>query len=615
MKIEFKIVRFYIYYFSTTNKLLAVRLISAFLFIFSCLAVMPSAEAQSSECSSIEELVLPLYKRFSRFDPKETQTKIDSIWKHIPPTCYQAKMYALIVKGKCEKANGNLELATKLTKQALFIANNKGDVVSQKQYIGQLSVIESEKGDYDRSLQLIDSALQIPCLMDSIKCLKQNIKLKINSGVEFYQKGNIYLAIDQYLQADSMFHIYQLKDSIYEVAIFNALGNIYDTEFEDYQSSLLNYKKALEYCPIGHQSKFSLYNNIGNRFNSLDEIDSAKYYFKKTIDQCTSPRYLVTPYQGLGDIAMKEIQYDKAESLYKLAVINAETSGNFRYLNESKGLLGKVFYEKGDFDKADKIFKTLDDRSKSVKELVRSDMEFRLYSTLVDVARYNKNLSYEMSNIIFQQDSLQRKSRLDFLNKSISRYEKQILKDSLTNVAIISEKQKLEIQNNRLSLGLLGLLLLGSLITLFQLLKFRSHQKAKIEELVFEKDELIIINKRIEETLKSLSIQKSTMGSSIKIKSRDKIHNLNLDDIKYVKAEDNGVRIFYEESSLWLDISLKHFENLSENNDFIKIYRSTVVNLKYVEWINHVTLRLKGDIELKIGRAYKKIILQRISKT
>ena len=100
----------------------------------------------------------------------------------------------------------------------------------------------------------------------------------------------------------------------------------------------------------------------------------------------------------------------------------------------------------------------------------------------------------------------------------------------------------------------------------------------------------------------------------LNVKSSDKIHKLDLTKIKYAKAEDDGVRVFFEESSLWLDITLKKFQLQSEGAGFLRIYRSTIVNLAFIEWVNHVTLKLKGGTELRIGRTYKPQILEAINK-
>jgi len=47
---------------------------------------------------------------------------------------------------------------------------------------------------------------------------------------------------------------------------------------------------------------------------------------------------------------------------------------------------------------------------------------------------------------------------------------------------------------------------------------------------------------------------------------------------------------------------------------FLKIYRSTLINISFLEWVNHATLRLKNGTELKISRIYKEAILTRFKK-
>ncbi len=57
---------------------------------------------------------------------------------------------------------------------------------------------------------------------------------------------------------------------------------------------------------------------------------------------------------------------------------------------------------------------------------------------------------------------------------------------------------------------------------------------------------------------------------------------------------------------MWGDLTLREFISmLNEHNDFIQCFRSTIVNIKFIDWVNHATLKMINGDELKIGRVYK----------
>ena len=102
--------------------------------------------------------------------------------------------------------------------------------------------------------------------------------------------------------------------------------------------------------------------------------------------------------------------------------------------------------------------------------------------------------------------------------------------------------------------------------------------------------------------------------SKIEIKTRDKIHFVELSSILYMKADKDGTKIFLEgDSSLWTDSALKTFVHELSDQGFVRIHRGVVVNLNHILWINHSSLRIKTGEDLKIGRTYKKGIMENIA--
>jgi DNA-binding LytR/AlgR family response regulator len=130
--------------------------------------------------------------------------------------------------------------------------------------------------------------------------------------------------------------------------------------------------------------------------------------------------------------------------------------------------------------------------------------------------------------------------------------------------------------------------------------------KSKNNQLVFKNEELAELNLNLSNKIKAKKEKNPEIViSSINIKVSDKIHTIRVDEIRYIKAEDDGVRIFTELKSLWTDLSLKSIHSILPNDKLIRIYRSTIVNISFIDWVNHITLSMKDGTELKIGRSYK----------
>lgn len=139
--------------------------------------------------------------------------------------------------------------------------------------------------------------------------------------------------------------------------------------------------------------------------------------------------------------------------------------------------------------------------------------------------------------------------------------------------------------------------------------------KEEKDQLIFEKEELLLLNNELKDKVDKSKITKPSQGNAyIEVKSTDKIHRCLLSNIKYILAEDNGIRIYTIEKSIWSAVSLKNFLDGIEDENIIRIFRSSAININYVKWVNHTSLMMNDDTELKIGRTYKENISKSFQK-
>ena len=93
---------------------------------------------------------------------------------------------------------------------------------------------------------------------------------------------------------------------------------------------------------------------------------------------------------------------------------------------------------------------------------------------------------------------------------------------------------------------------------------------------------------------------------------------LSIEDIRWVEAEENYVRIHTESESHLLRETIGRLESRLDPRSFIRIHRSSIVNLQYVKEVKHeangdATVVLVGGEKIPLSRSYRSRI-QRLIK-
>lgn len=238
------------------------------------------------------------------------------------------------------------------------------------------------------------------------------------------------------------------------------------------------------------------------------------------------------------------------------------------------------------------------------------------YSLLNDLfLKQGPSYGKKLDSFLKQNDSILNTENQKQLQTVINDFEKRKIQDSLSiSVAELNNK-KLTIKNQRYWLAIalltsaLSFLLVGFLWKLYKKIMDVN------EELIFQKSELSKINASLQSKIAVKEFQhvESDKPKQIQVRGHDKIYNIDIKDISHVMAEDNGVRVYLTEKSIWSDLKLKDIIEILDVNQFIRIFRSTVVNIEKIEWVNHSSLKLKDGTELKIGRTFKKNLTEKIS--
>lgn len=104
--------------------------------------------------------------------------------------------------------------------------------------------------------------------------------------------------------------------------------------------------------------------------------------------------------------------------------------------------------------------------------------------------------------------------------------------------------------------------------------------------------------------------EKEDISTSIFVKSDKKIVKINFEEIQYIEAYGNYIKIFTEKMILTPQTLTDFLEKLP--NEFLRIHKSYVINFNRLKLIDGNLLMLQNDTKLPIGKSFKKDVLDRI---
>lgn len=102
-------------------------------------------------------------------------------------------------------------------------------------------------------------------------------------------------------------------------------------------------------------------------------------------------------------------------------------------------------------------------------------------------------------------------------------------------------------------------------------------------------------------------------SESVFIKSNKKSYQVKYSDIVYIEGLGDYIKIYTERSHLVTNLSMKKIEELLPSNEFYRIHKSHIVNLKKIIAIEGNMVELP-HIKLTIGNNYRNEFFSRISK-
>lgn len=101
-------------------------------------------------------------------------------------------------------------------------------------------------------------------------------------------------------------------------------------------------------------------------------------------------------------------------------------------------------------------------------------------------------------------------------------------------------------------------------------------------------------------------------NTSIFVKSDKKLIKLNFNDINYIEAYGNYIKIYTDKMILTPQTLTEFIQKLPTN--FIRIHKSFAINFKQLEMLDGNQVVLQNKTKLVVGKSYRKDLLLRIDK-
>jgi len=100
---------------------------------------------------------------------------------------------------------------------------------------------------------------------------------------------------------------------------------------------------------------------------------------------------------------------------------------------------------------------------------------------------------------------------------------------------------------------------------------------------------------------------------TLEVKDRGRTQQVNVNDVWYIEAEGNYLHLHQKQRSHLIRQTLQAIEEELDNSLFLRIHRSILVNVNYIERIryegnNHFVFFLKNGVQLTSGRSYRESI-------
>lgn len=109
-----------------------------------------------------------------------------------------------------------------------------------------------------------------------------------------------------------------------------------------------------------------------------------------------------------------------------------------------------------------------------------------------------------------------------------------------------------------------------------------------------------------------LDQDKLIIKDALFIKDQKIFHRINFDDILYIKSDHVYVEIKTQQKSITVRAGLNHFMD-KLNQQFFRCHRSYVINLNYLQGVNHNTVDIENE-SIPLGKKQREDLIAKLNR-
>ncbi len=521
----------------------------------------------------------------------------DWLWK-----TYVLKALMIDDPGRRDEAIGFHEQGLKVVREIGFEEGIRIQLVN-------LGGMYQEKGDLNKALDYYRQARQTLTIDSTPKLKETRITLHKNIGQILKDKNQLEEAVKEYLEGVSLCKKYGVTKSLW--GFYNNLATLYG-RMGDQKAKIQYCREGLKVVPPNNVFITTLWNNLANGFMHLGRLDSAAWYYQKSLQHPkVSKPSQIAAYNGLAQVRNLEGKhqeaYDWATKALPLALENEDPMEVVKtHTKLGRSLVGLKKYPEAIevLMKAKEIIK--ENRNYSFLE-EKSIIDFYLARAQL-LEKGDEGTSELIDDFSKARDSLFNQNMANTIEGYRIKFETRQKEDSLRILQNENVIHQLKNRQNRQLLGgmaLITLLLAAILGLTWRNLRYARREKAfladKYEELKLANENLL---NKVAEAGSNGHSQKALREQTITLTNKEKT-KLQLKEIIYLEAQGNAVIIHTPDAEYWDWQRLKHYKKLLPQLLFVQIHRSFIVNRHEVRGYTANRVIMKAGEELPLGGSFQ----------
>jgi serine phosphatase RsbU (regulator of sigma subunit) len=445
--------------------------------------------------------------------------------------------------GLAYKKQYQLDVAMDYYNEAIEIRTLMKDSIEISKILNAIGNIYNEKGDYATSIKYLQKSLDIRILLKDEKAMANTM---FNIANNYIKWGDYQKAYDFLKQSRELFE--KTGDESGIASCLNLTAAIFE-QWKDMKNAKKAYFKALEIrTKLEHfYEMIDLYNNLGNLYNNIDSIknqksglDSALYFYNKSLSlsilqkdrnrEALSLKNIGSTYSDMENFSQADLFFKKSLSIseelgLKDLEINVLLAIGISYTYQGKCNNALVYLEKSlslatEINNAAMMSNNYDYLSLTHMCLGNSTLAKKYHDVYADI---NNDANNELNDLRIKYETENKQKEILLLNKQ------QEL-----------DQQKLSLQDARMNnqmLVIYGFVFVVIIILVFSIVVFRKFRQKQKANLLLENQNQMISKQNSEISIQRdhLKIQKEEIEDSIRYAKR--IQNAVLPSIASAEAD------------------------------------------------------------------------------